>query len=88
MNAPITDRDLVVATLHHNGELVHTITARTANTVRRFADGFGTGLFLGSPRKWDEKTRDMFSDWSSVRDSSATAFTTMAAIIRQNLVSA
>lgn len=82
----MSDRGLVVATLHYSGELRHTVTEKTANTARRLSDGFGSGLFMSSPRTWDENTRCMFADWSSIRDSSDGAFANMAAIIRQNQI--
>lgn len=80
----MTDREVVVAALHWNGTLAGKLSQKDEIRVRRFADGFGP-IFLESPKKWSEATRDCFWDWSAVRDSSDDAIETMAAIIRRKL---
>lgn len=80
----MTNRELVIETLHHNGSLKNRLTERQIIQVRRFADGFGP-IFRESPKKWSEETRACFWDWSAVRDSSEGAIETMAAIIRERL---
>jgi len=70
------DRSLVVACLHHSGEMRDHLTAEQAQTVRRAADGFG--LITGR----DSASLDILWDWSHVRDSSPKAMARMALVLR------
>lgn len=81
----LSDRDLVVAALHWNGKLYGRLTDREIVQCRRMADGFGADIFNAPRPTWSDTLRDMFWDWSSVRDSSDAAFEAMADYIRRKL---
>ena len=76
LSTPATDREFVVACLHHNGSLRERFTAQQQQTVRRAADGFG-GVY-----GCDTDSLDLLWDWSHVRDSSPRAFARMAKVLR------
>lgn len=65
---------IVVAALHWNGEHNTTLTYAEEMAIRWAADGFGPNI---NPLT-DEQSKDMFWDWSHVRDSSDAAIAEMA----------
>lgn len=81
----MADRDLVMAALYDQGALYGRLTDEQEYKIRRFADGFGHGVFFAPPSTWDEQTTAMYYDWSSVRDSSEDAIEMMAYLLRKAL---
>lgn len=69
--AEMTDHEIVVAFLHHNGHLNAVLSAQQQQDIRLLADGFGQTSNL-----------DLVWDWSHVRDSSDEGFARMATAIR------
>ena len=74
-----SDWALVVACLHHSGELAGKLSDREQETVRLAADGFPMVAELGS------EFSDLLWDWSHVRDSSEEAIGRMAYLCRHFL---
>lgn len=71
-----SDFDLLVACLHHSGELSGKLSAREQETVRLAGNGFPMVNELGSGFS------DLIWEWSHVRDSSEKAIGRMAEICR------
>ena len=74
-----SDFDLVVACLHHSGELAGKLSDREQETVRLAADGFPMVAELGS------EFSDLIWEWSHIRDSSDKAISRMADLCRDFL---